>query len=85
MSDRKNLQPLTGVKIVEFEGIGPAPLAGLMLMQMGAEITLIERPGGNALPDDLKVSRDTLLTRGKLLVALNFNRPDYLYQDFKMI
>ena len=85
MSDRKNLQPLTGVKIVEFEGIGPAPLAGLMLMQMGAEITLIERPGGNALPDDLKVSRDTLLTRGKRLVALNVKRPEDLAHALQLI
>jgi alpha-methylacyl-CoA racemase len=85
MTDRKNLQPLTGVKIVEFEGIGPAPLAGLMLMQMGAEITLIERPGGNALPDDIKVPQDALLTRGKHRVALNVKRPGDLAQALQLI
>ena len=36
--------PLTGLHIVEFEGLGPGPLAGHMLQQMGARITLVQRP-----------------------------------------
>ena len=36
--------PLAGVKIVEFEGLGPAPLAGMMLAQQGAAVTLLRRP-----------------------------------------
>ena len=35
--------PLQGVRIVEFEGIGPGPLAGRMLADMGAEVTVIAR------------------------------------------
>ena len=35
--------PLSGIKIVEFEGIGPGPLAGFMLMQMGADVTVVGR------------------------------------------
>ncbi len=34
--------PLTGVKIVEFAGIGQGPFAGMMLADMGAEILRIE-------------------------------------------
>ena len=45
--------PLSGIKIVEFEGIGPGPLAGFMLMQMGADVTVVGRPGASALPDEL--------------------------------
>ena len=30
--------PLKGVSVIEFEGIGPGPLAGRMLADMGAEI-----------------------------------------------
>ena len=40
--------PLSGIKIVEFEGIGPGPLAGFMLMQMGADVTVVGRPGAGA-------------------------------------
>ena len=36
-------QPLRGLKIVEFEGLGPGPLAGRMLAQAGADVTLIVR------------------------------------------
>jgi crotonobetainyl-CoA:carnitine CoA-transferase CaiB-like acyl-CoA transferase len=42
-----NQKPLTGVKVVEFEGIGPCPLAGMMLADMGAEVTLIGRKVSN--------------------------------------
>ena len=30
--------PLQGIRVVEFEGIGPGPLAGRMLADMGAEV-----------------------------------------------
>src|ERR1700693_5373036 len=30
--------PLTGVKVIEFAGIGPGPFAGMMLSDMGATV-----------------------------------------------
>ena len=36
--------PLQGVKIVEFAGIGPGPLCGMMLADMGVETIKIEPP-----------------------------------------
>ncbi|KAI3604134.1 hypothetical protein D8I24_2723 (plasmid) [Cupriavidus necator H850] len=33
--------PLTGICIVESEGIEPGPLAGRMLADMGADVTVI--------------------------------------------
>ena len=30
--------PLNGLKIIEFEGIGPAPLAGQLLSDLGADV-----------------------------------------------
>lgn len=36
--------PLTGVRILEMEAIGPVPWAGMMLANMGAEVTRVERP-----------------------------------------
>src|SRR6201996_6144309 len=41
--------PLQGVKVVEMAGIGPISFAGMMLADLGAEVTKIERPGSGAL------------------------------------
>lgn len=48
--------PLTGLRVIEFAGIGPGPLAGMLLADMGADVIVIERPaalrtlgGGDAL------------------------------------
>lgn len=38
------LSPLAGVRIIEFESLGPAPLAGRILAGLGAEVTLVARP-----------------------------------------
>ena len=35
--------PLNGLKIIEFEGIGPAPLAGQLLSDLGADVVKILR------------------------------------------
>lgn len=40
-----NQGPLTGVKVVEFAGIGPGPHCAMLLADMGAEVVRIERPG----------------------------------------
>ena len=61
--------PLTGLKIVEFAGIGPGPFCGMLLADLGAEVTLIERP----TPDD--VPTVGLLKRGKRSVALDLKQP----------
>lgn len=37
--------PLSGLKVVEFAGLGPAPFACMLLSDMGAEVVTIERPG----------------------------------------
>jgi alpha-methylacyl-CoA racemase len=36
--------PLAGLKILEFEAIGPGPFCGMMLSDMGADVLLIDRP-----------------------------------------
>lgn len=36
---------LSGYKIIELAGIGPAPMGGMILADMGAEVIRIERPG----------------------------------------
>jgi alpha-methylacyl-CoA racemase len=41
--------PLPVIRIVEFEGLGPGPLAGRMLTDMGADVTVVVRPGRRPL------------------------------------
>src|SRR5882672_1734507 len=62
--------PLAGVKILEFESIGPTPFAGMLLADMGADVLVIDRPAGT----DLGLERERwydVLMRGKRSVTLD--------------
>ncbi|WP_420569671.1 CaiB/BaiF CoA transferase family protein [Thalassovita sp.] len=61
--------PLSGLTVVEMAGLGPAPLAGQFLADLGAEVIVITRKSGKANPADIN-------NRGKLSVALNLKTPD---------
>ena len=67
--------PLNGVRIVEFEGIGPGPLAGRMLADMGAEVTVIARPQKGAVNERLGGKGESPLRRGKRVVLLDLKQP----------
>jgi len=66
--------PLAGVRVLEFEAIGPAPFAGMLLADMGADVLLVDRPGSSGL--GLKRERwyDVML-RGKRSVTLDLKSP----------
>lgn len=69
--------PLAGLKVVEFEGIGPGPLAGMILADMGAEVTLIARKGGQALASQLGGEHgQDILKRGKHVVTIDLKQPE---------
>jgi alpha-methylacyl-CoA racemase len=53
--------PLQGVKVVEMAGIGPISFAGMMLADLGAEVTQVQRPGGGAWPPS------PVLDRGRIV------------------
>ena len=61
--------PLAGIRILEMEGLGPAPFCGMMLADHGAEVVRIERDGGFRIAGDpLARSRRTIrvdLKRGE--------------------
>src|SRR5437016_8411542 len=44
-SSARTSGPLTGIRIVEFAGIGPGPFACMMLADMGAEVVTLDRVG----------------------------------------
>jgi alpha-methylacyl-CoA racemase len=61
--------PLTGIKIVEFAGIGPGPFCGMMFADHGAEVIRIERPGGVLHPKDA-------LARSRRSIVLDMKKPE---------
>ena len=59
---------LSGIRIIEFEALGPAPFAGAMLAELGAEVIVIHRSDGVRSPAR---SEKSPLDRGKKSIALN--------------
>jgi alpha-methylacyl-CoA racemase len=37
--------PLSGIRVIEFAGVGPAPHAAMVLADLGADVVRIQRPG----------------------------------------
>ena len=67
--------PLSGIKVIEFEAIGPGPFAGMLLADMGADVLLVDRPA----PGDLGLKRERwndVMMRGKRSVTLDLKSAD---------
>jgi alpha-methylacyl-CoA racemase len=64
---------LNGLRIVEFEGLGPGPFAGMWFADMGADVVCIQRPNGPPLPG---LPDANLLDRGKRTIALDLKSAD---------
>src|SRR3954470_4139906 len=65
---------LAGLRVLELAGIGPAPFAGMLLADLGADVVRIDRPGGPALA--VVPPEQDVLGRGKRSVALDLKDPD---------
>ena len=61
---------LAGIRVVEFEGIGPAPYCGMLLADMGAEIVRIARPSAERGPLLARTGQDPI-DRGRQIVTLD--------------
>jgi alpha-methylacyl-CoA racemase len=72
--------PLNGYTVIELSGIGPAPMAGMILADMGAEVIRIERAGAwNPLK-----SKDVSF-RGKKSVVINLKHPQGVDTLLRMV
>lgn len=60
--------PLSGVRLIELAGIGPAPFGAMMLADHGAEVIRVDRPGAPSTP------RDPLL-RSRKSIMLDLKSP----------
>ncbi len=67
--------PLSGIRIVEFAGIGPGPFCGMMLADHGAEVIRIDRASGRRGGSQPVTSKD-VLARGRKSIALDLKRAE---------
>ena len=61
--------PLSGLKVLEFAGLGPGPFCGMLLSDLGADVIRIDRKGGG------RSSPADVTARGRRSVALDLKSP----------
>lgn len=70
MSGGRNLGPLSGLSVIELEGLGPAPFCGMLLADLGADVVSIGRKSSSS-------ERPAAISeRGKRSVALDLKQPE---------
>ncbi|MDB5828965.1 MAG: CaiB/BaiF family protein, partial [Variovorax sp.] len=66
--------PLVGVRIVEFAGLGPGPMAAMLLADLGATVLRIERAAdASAQPDPLR--KFDVVLRNRSAIGLDLKTP----------
>ena len=69
--------PLNGIKVIELAGIGPGPYAGQLLADYGADVVVVDRPGGGMLK--------AIDGRGKRSIVLDLKKPDAVAALLKLV
>lgn len=72
-SDPVGVGPLSSVRVLEFAAIGPAPFAGMMLADLGAQVVRIDRHDAPPVDPGHRV-----LGRGRRSIALDLKDPSAL-------
>ena len=68
--------PLRGYKVVELAGIGPGPMCGMLLAELGADVLTIDRMQPAELGTSFKMpARFNLLRRSRRSVRLDLKNP----------
>jgi alpha-methylacyl-CoA racemase len=76
--------PLAGVRIVEFAGIGPGPMAAMLFADLGAAVLRVDRIS----PSDLGIDMPTkfeLLHRSRPAIAVDLKRPEGIALAIELI
>ena len=74
---RVTIAPLSGLRIIELGGIGPGPMAGMLLGDMGAEVIRIERVAASDKVIDVE-DRFEVTLRNRVSVAIDIKQPEGL-------
>ena len=65
--------PLSGLKVLEFAGLGPAPFCGMLLADLGADVVRIDRKGAAGAPSVAEGMQ--VLGRGRRSIELDLKAP----------
>lgn len=67
--------PLAGLRILEFPAIGPVPMCGMLLSDLGATVLRLERlePSGLGIH---RPARFNLINRGRKVLRIDLKRPE---------
>lgn len=76
--------PLSGVRVIEMAGVGPAPFCAMMLADAGADVIRIERKLPKALVGERDPAADPLL-RGRRCLSLNLKMPEAIAAVLRLI
>jgi len=76
--------PLTGFKVVEMAGIGPAPMCAMMLSDMGAEVIRVDRVQDAGLGIAMQ-PEFSFLTRGRPSIAMDLKNPEAIAALLELI
>lgn len=69
------MKPLSGLRILEFDGLGPVTFAGMMLADLGAEVLRLSRSGDAGAAVFSEVGGE-VLHRGRAAVGVNLKSPE---------
>ncbi len=70
--------PLAGLQVVEMAGLGPAPMAGQLLADLGADVIVVDRRSGERIDKDVN-------RRGKKSIALNMKSEEAVKVFFSLV
>src|SRR5438477_13031216 len=68
--------PLSGLRVIEMAGIGPAPFAGMMLSDMGADVLRIDRKAAAGVDSFERVKAPNFIDRGRRSIAIDLKRAE---------
>jgi crotonobetainyl-CoA:carnitine CoA-transferase CaiB-like acyl-CoA transferase len=76
--------PLAGLKVIELAGIGPGPMAAMLLADLGAEVLRIDRlePADLGIKKPLKYN---LLARNRKSIATDLKDPESIELVLKLV
>ncbi len=76
--------PLSGIRILEFAGIGPGPFCAMLLADMGAEVVRIDRAQNARGGDPARPPSDPLL-RGRRSIAVDLKQPQAIEAVLRLV
>ena len=72
--------PLSGIKLVEFVGIGPGPFCGMILADLGAEVIRIDRASQHGQGNTIDFQH-----RSKLSLSADLKNPKTIEEIKKLL